>query len=194
MNSGAFGQHPIPPIDRVLRYAIKLIGRAIGVLLLVLVAVIMFDIATRGAVLFSSVALQELEWHLHTTVLMLALGYAYLTDSHVRIGFVRDRLSPRVQAAIEAAGCLVFLAPFCAVAIYYGVDFATTSFAQGEGSGSPGGLPHRWIVKSMVPIGMGLLLLAGLAVFARAMLVVVRGPERAPAVFDVAPSSTVSGE
>lgn len=173
--------------DRMIRGLITAVGRAIGALLIVLVAVIMFDIATRGSLFVSSTALQELEWHLHATVLMLALGYAYLSDSHVRIGFVRDRLPPRGKAAIEALGCLVFLAPFALVSIHYGIDYTATSFAQGEGSASPGGLPQRWIVKSTVPLGMALLLLAGLAVFLRAVLVLLKGPDRVPPIFDGAP-------
>lgn len=156
-------------VDRRLSGLVVLIGRAMGVLLLAIVAVILFDVATRGSLYVGSTALQELEWHLHATVLMLTLGYAYLTDSHVRIGLVRDRLPVRVQAGIEAAGCLLLLLPFTAVAIYYGVDYATTSFGQMEGSPSPGGLPYRWVVKSTVPLGMLLLLLAGVVVFARAV-------------------------
>ncbi len=178
---------PLVRADRLIRIAITAIGRAIGALLLVLVAVIVFDIATRGSLFVSSTALQELEWHLHTTVLMLALGYAYLSDSHVRIGFVRDRLPPRGQAAIEALGCLLFLAPFCVVSAYYGVDYAATAFAQGEGSASPGGLPARWVIKAAVPAGMGLLLLAGLSVFLRATIVLVKGPQGAPPLFEGAP-------
>ena len=41
--------HRLVQIDRALRRVMTLIGRAIGILILVLVAVIMFDIATRGA-------------------------------------------------------------------------------------------------------------------------------------------------
>lgn len=175
---------PLLRADRLIRIAITAIGRAIGVFLLLLVAVIMFDIATRGSLFVSSTALQELEWHFHATVMMLAIGYAYLSDSHVRIGFVRDRLPPRGKAAIEAAGCLLFLAPFCVVSIYYGVDYAATAFGQGEGSASPGGLPARWVIKSAIPAGMGLLLLAGISVFLRAMIVLVKGPQGAPPLFD----------
>lgn len=169
--------------DRRLARLVCLIGRAMGVLLLAIVAVIVFDVLTRGSFYVGSSALQELEWHLHTTVLMLTLGYAYLTDSHVRIGLVRDHLSPRTQAAIEAAGCLLMLFPFTLVAIYYGFGYAMTSFSQLEGSPSPGGLPYRFIVKATVPLGMLLLFLAGVVVLVRAVRVLVRGPADTTGLF-----------
>jgi TRAP-type mannitol/chloroaromatic compound transport system permease small subunit len=37
------------------------------------------------------------------------------------------------------------------------------SFTIDEKSPDPGGLPHRWIIKGMIPIGFALLALQGLA-------------------------------
>lgn len=176
----------LPLIDTMVRRAIVLIGRAMGALVVLLVIVIIYDILTRGRFFIRSTSLQELEWHLHTTVLMLCLGYAYLTDAHVRIGLLRDRWSPRTRAAVEAAGCILLLLPFCGTAAWYGIEYATTSFLQGEGSPSPGGLPYRWIVKATVPAGMILLLLAGLSVAARAILELVRGPSADRPIFEEA--------
>jgi len=176
----------LPFLDTMVRRAIVLIGRSMGVLVVLLVLVIMFDILTRGRFFIRSTSLQELEWHLHTTVLMLCLGYAYLTDGHVRIGLLRDRWSPRTRAAVEAAGCILLLLPFCGTAAWYGIDYASLSFAQGEGSPSPGGLPYRWIVKATVPTGMILLMLAGLSVAARAILEVLHGPSADRPIFEEA--------
>lgn len=144
-----------------------------GAVVLAIIAVIVFDVFTRGSIFIGSSALQELEWHLHTTAMMLCLGYAYLTDSHVRIGLLRDGWGPRRRALVEALGCVLFLIPFTAVALFYGLEFAATSFAQGERSPSPGGLEQRWIVKAMVPLGMGLLCLAGLSVLARSLTILL---------------------
>lgn len=175
---------PLAAFDRWMTRLITGVGRAIGALVLLIVLVILYDVATRGSLFVGSTELQELEWHLHTAVLMLALAYAYLSDSHVRIGLVRDRLPARTQAFLEAAGTVFFLVPFCLVAIYYGVDFAQTSFVQGESSASPAGLGQRWIVKSTLPVGMTLLLIAGCLVFVRAVRIVACGPQDAPPLFD----------
>lgn len=144
-----------------------------------LVLVTVFDVATRnlsqsgfGAIRdviaaeqtwIGSTRLQELEWHLHTVLFAFCLGWAYLKGAHVRIGVVRDRLSPRVQAWIEIAGIVLFLLPFCALVLHFSLDFVARSFAQGEGSATAAGLPHRWIIKSALPVGFALLALAGIA-------------------------------
>ena len=66
--------------------------------ILALIVVIMFDVITRKIYwtqqliltswaheYMSSTKLQELEWHLHGVVLLLAFGFAYVCDKHVRI-------------------------------------------------------------------------------------------------------------
>ena len=174
---------PLATFDRWMTRLITAVGRAIGALVVMIVVVILFDVVTRGSLFVGSTELQELEWHLHTAVLMLALAYAYLSDAHVRIGLVRDRLSPRTRAFLEAAGVVLFLVPFCLVSIHYGIDFAATSFVQGESSPSPAGLGQRWIVKSTLPLGMFLLLIAGCLVLVRSVRIVVLGPENAPPMF-----------
>lgn len=108
-----------------------------------------------------STKLQELEWHLHTVLFAFCLGWAYLAGAHVRIDVVRDRLPARARAWIEIAGIVVFLLPFCALAFHFSFDFVARSFAQGEGSATAAGLPHRWIIKSALPIAFVLLGLAG---------------------------------
>jgi len=137
-------------------------------------AVIIFDVVTRRFLVLGSARFQELEWHLHATLFMLAFGYALLGNNHVRVELVRERLNPRARAVIEIVGVLVFLLPFTLVTIYYGIDFAVTAFVQGESSPSPQGLGQRWIVKSMIPLGMLLLALAGLAVLLRNVLFLTR--------------------
>ena len=118
--------------------------------------------ATQQAA-FGSTQLQELEWHLHSVLFLFCLGYAYVKGAHVRIDLVRERLGRRAQAWIEILGIVFFLLPFCALIIAYGADFAATSYAQGEGSASGGGLGHRWIIKAVLPAGVCLLALSGIA-------------------------------
>jgi TRAP-type mannitol/chloroaromatic compound transport system permease small subunit len=112
---------------------------------------------------FGSTMLQELEWHLHTVLFMLCLGWAYIVGAHVRIDVVRERLGERARDWIEIAGILLFLLPFAGLVFWYSADFTASSFAQNEASASGSGLGHRWIVKSAVPAGLALLLLAGVA-------------------------------
>ena len=140
-----------------------------------MIAVIVLDVATRGASWSNSTKLQELEWHLHTALAFLGFGYALVRGRHVRIEILRECWSPRRQAAVDAAGVVLLLAPLCAVAIWHSLDFVANAYATRESSPSMTGLSHRWVVKSVQPIGLMLVLLAGLCLLARS-LVALRGP------------------
>ena len=156
------------------------IGPAL-VMLPLLIAVSVYDIVGRQFYNTGSTRLQELEWHLFLGLVMVSIGYAYLRDVHVRIDVVRDRLSDRAKASIEAAGYLLALVPFCLVVIVYGSDLVWMSFSSGESSRAALGLPMRWIIKSTLPLGTFLLLLAGTSVFVRNMLFLLgREPRPAP--------------
>lgn len=112
---------------------------------------------------FGSTKLQELEWHLHTMLFLLCLGWAYVKGAHVRIDIFRERCSERTKARIEIAGILLLLLPFTGLVVWFGIDFTASSLAQHESSASAGGLSHRWLIKVVLPVGLLLLMLAGIA-------------------------------
>jgi len=41
-------------------------------------------------------------------------------------------------------------------------DFAKESYALGETSGDPGGLPYRWIIKAMIPLSFFFMAVSGI--------------------------------
>jgi len=112
---------------------------------------------------FGSTKLQELEWHLHTILFLLCLGWAYVKGAHVRIDVLREQFSERARSWIEISGILLFLLPFTGLVVWFGLDFTASSLAQHESSASAGGLGHRWIIKAILPAGLFLLMLAGIA-------------------------------
>lgn len=151
------------------------------IMLPLLIAVSVYDIIGRQFYNTGSTRLQEMEWHLFLGLVMASIGYAYLRDAHVRIDVLRDRFSDRAKATVEAIGYLVALVPFCLVVIVYGSDLAWMAFSSGERSRAALGLPMRWIIKSTLPIGTFLLLLAGTSVFVRNVRFLLgREPRPAP--------------
>lgn len=102
---------------------------------------------------FGSTRLQELEWHFHGVLFCTWLGWAYIKNAHVRIDVFTGHLDARGQAILELIGCLVFAAPYLYVALPFAQDFFTLSFAQGEGSPTPNGLPSRWVIKGFLYFG-----------------------------------------
>lgn len=163
-------------ISRRLDAFVSFIGRLAGWLAIPMILTIMIDVTYRRFGGQGSVLLQELEWHLHGALFLLCFGYAYLSDSHVRIELVRDKLSPRTRAWIELIFTALFLVPYTILFMRYSIPWAYDSFVRGEISSALTGLTNRWIIKSVLPIGMLLLLLAGISVFCRT-LVFLFGPE-----------------
>ena len=111
-----------------------------------------------------------MEWHLHTSLFLLVLGYAYLKDAHVRIEIVREKYSTKVKAILEILGIIIFLIPYTILVIYFGIDFVQRSFSLNEVSSALTGLSHRWIIKSFIPIGMFLLFLAGVSLLLKNLI------------------------
>ncbi len=132
--------------------------------LIALMVTIIFDVITRRFLNVGSVTLQELEWHFHGALFLLCLGFTYLKDAHVRVDLFRDKFSVRTNRLIEIFGCLFFLLPYCAVVIYFGIDFAAIAYSAGEMSANTEGLAFRWIIKACLPLGFLLLGLAGLSI------------------------------
>ena len=139
------------------------VGQLTAWLAIPIVFVIMLDVVSRRFFAVGSVTLQELEWHFHAVLFLFCAGFAYLHDAHVRVDLVRAKLSPRTQAWIELSGTLVFLLPFCLLMIFMGVSFVLQSWGLNEHSDAPGGLPYRYIIKSVMPLAFFLLLLQGVS-------------------------------
>lgn len=150
-------------IDRCLRF----IGKASGVLFILLIGTIVLDVTTRGHGWTNSTKLQELEWHFHTAICFLVFAYTMTLDKHVRVEVFRANWSPRTKAVVDMLGLLFLFLPLCVVALYYSVIFVSNSFAVGESSPSATGLSYRWAIKSVQPVAFVLLLGAGFSAFVR---------------------------
>lgn len=160
-------------ISKNIEKIVTLFGKIGSWLAIPLISIIIFDIITRRFFVLGSTKLQEMEWHLHTSLFLLVLGYAYLKDAHVRIEIVREKYSTKVKAILEILGIIIFLIPYTILVIYFGIDFVQRSFSVNEVSSALTGLSHRWIIKSFIPIGMLLLLLAGISLLLKNIIYIL---------------------
>jgi TRAP-type mannitol/chloroaromatic compound transport system permease small subunit len=175
-----------PPADALLagdpagRAAIALarvvafIGRAAAYVVILLCVITVFDVITRRFLVLGSIVLQELEWYLHTILFMFTLGFAYIADAHVRVDLIRERLKPTQRSVLEIVGCLLFLLPFGFVLLYFSWDLFMRSFAAGESSPHAAGIPHRWIIKAVLPVGFALLLAAAVSIVLKHVAIIRR--------------------
>ena len=160
------------------------VGRAGTWLLVPLVLITMWDVVARKLVwiqiymvanfgsFFESTLMQEMEWHLHTAVFCLVLGYGYTHNRHVRVDFLREDFTFKSKAKVEFYGNIFFMLPFTLVCIYFAIIYMIDSYQINEVSASLVGLSQRWIIKTYLPIGFATLFVAGLAVMIQLIAVI----------------------
>lgn len=151
-------------IDRINEGA----GRLAALLLIALVALVFGLVLARYLFDAGSVALQELSQWLHASAFLLGLGYALRHDAHVRVDVLALRWSARTRAWVELLGVALLLLPVCVFIVAMSWDYVATSWAIGEGSRDPGGLPGWYLLKSLLPLSATLLGLQGVAMLLRA--------------------------
>ncbi len=138
-------------------------GRGVSWLSLLLVLLIGVDVVLRYLFNWNSSANQEMEWHLFAALFLLGAAYTLKHDKHVRVDVFYSRFSAKNQALVNFIGTLIFLIPFCLVVIWTSIPFVMDAWQIGESSPEPGGLPYRFIIKSMIPLGALLLFLQALS-------------------------------
>ena len=139
-------------------------------LTLILVLVTCYDVFTRYILNESSIALQELEWHLFAVIFLMSAAYTLIKDEHVRVDVIYSRLPEEKKAWINFLGSIFFLIPFCILVIYASKDFVINSFLFKETSPDAGGLPARYVIKSFIPLSFIFLLLQGVSLAFKSFL------------------------
>ena len=120
--------------------------------LVLLVALILYDATARYLFSEGSTALQELEWHFFDVIILLSIPYTLQQNSHVRVDIFYDTYSEKTKLLINIMTYILFIVPLSFLIVYISIDFVTLSFIQNEVSSDPGGLSYRWIVKSLMPL------------------------------------------
>ena len=164
-------------LSEKLRQLVDKIGRFGSWFILPLILITVFDLGLRKtgevqlwlienvSAIFGSTLLQELEWHSHTVLFTLVLGYGYIWNTHVRVDLVRETLSFKKKAWLEFIGLTIFLVPYLCILLYFALIYAYDSWAIGEISASLVGLSHRWIIKSFLVAGVIMAIIAGVSVW-----------------------------
>lgn len=139
-----------------------LVGRAITWLVLIVSLVSAGNAVMRKVFNLSSNAWLELQWYLFGAIFLLAAGYTFLRNEHVRVDVLSQKLPKRVQVWIEIFGVVFFLFPAAALILWLSIPFFWGSFITHELSSNTEGL-IRWPAKLLLPVGFTLLILAGIS-------------------------------
>lgn len=140
-------------IDRFIDWT-GLIAAWLGLVLVLLIAT---EVILRYTMSLGAVWAQELEWHLLAITALWGLSYAQKEDAHVQVDILYQHYSPRTKAWIEFLAALFIMTPISFFIAWLGWGFMMHSYDMAEISPDPGGLTHRFILKSFVTSGFLLL-------------------------------------
>jgi TRAP-type mannitol/chloroaromatic compound transport system permease small subunit len=146
------------------------IGRATLYLTLLMIGLVATNVLLRYALSLGSVWAQELEWHLMAAVILLGMGHALQRGENVRVDVFYANFGPRLQFAVNLVSHgLLLLIALAVVKLSWA--YVLQSYQINEGSADPGGIPWRWAVKGLIPLGFGLVALQTVAAMLRLVLV-----------------------
>ncbi|WP_251374579.1 TRAP transporter small permease subunit [Polynucleobacter sp. es-EL-1] len=144
-------------------------GKATSYVALAIVGLITVNVFLRYTMSIGSVWAQELEWHLLAALILFGMSYALLRGDNVRVDLFYANYSPKTKYRVDILSAVLTII-VALLYIYLSSSYVAQSFSIGEMSPDPGGIPYRWIVKGLIPIGFILLALQGIGELCRVIL------------------------
>lgn len=148
---------------------IDAVGRATLYLMLAMIALVAINVLLRYSFSLGTVWAQELEWHLLAAVILFGMSYALQRGDNVRVDVFYANFTPRAKFVVNIVSGLLTLA-IAMVMIKLSLGYVGQSWAIDETSPDPGGIPMRWAVKGLIPLGFVLLALQTVGALMRLVL------------------------
>jgi TRAP-type mannitol/chloroaromatic compound transport system permease small subunit len=150
------------PAAGVIERFIDRVGSLTAWIALAMIALVATNVILRYSFSFGSVWAQELEWHLLAALILLGMSHALQRGDNVRVDLFYARFSPATQRAVDVVAALLLIG-ISLLFIQLSLGYVEQARSINESSPDPGGIPYRWLVKALIPLGYGLLVLQQLA-------------------------------
>jgi TRAP-type mannitol/chloroaromatic compound transport system permease small subunit len=165
----------MPLTVRAIETFIDRIGQLTAWVAIVMIGLVALNVILRYSLSLGSVWAQELEWHLLAALILLGMCHALQRGDNVRVDLFYANYSPATKFVVDVVAALLTIT-VALIFIYLSLAYVGQSYSILEGSPDPGGIPYRWIVKALIPLGYGLVALQQVAHLMR--LVVARRMQR----------------
>jgi TRAP-type mannitol/chloroaromatic compound transport system permease small subunit len=144
------------------------VGRIAAWSTFALVLVMAGNVLLRYVFSTGSVWSQELEWHLMAPICLFGMSYALRHGEHVRVDVVYGGFSQRTKHVVDLITAILAIV-IAILVIKLSWNYVGQSWANNEESANPGGIPYRYVLKALIPIGFALFAVQSLAEAARAL-------------------------
>jgi len=150
-------------------------GKIVCWLVLIFTFVLGYEIVMRYAFNAPTKWAFDISYMLGGSYFWLGEGYTLLKKKHVRIDIFYRTFSRRKQALVDIFFSLIFFFPLWGVLLYKLIPYVYLSWVTDERSMQGYWMPILYPFKTVMPVGVALLLLQGIAEMMRSILVLVRG-------------------
>lgn len=127
--------------------------------------------------------MQDLYVWLSGAMFTAVAGYALFRDDHVRVDILYRPASVRRKAICDIVGVVIFLFPFMFVVWTWGLPYVRRSWSFFEASQNIGGMPGLFVLKTFILVFAVLVGLQGVAMIARAILVLADKEDLLPPAY-----------
>ena len=141
----------------------ELVGNAAAWMALALVLVTFTVVMLRYLFQLGWIAMQESILYLHASLFLLGAAYTLKKDGHVRVDIFHRGFSAKRKALVDLLGSLLLLLPVCSFLLWASWDYVTIAWSIHEGSQEAGGLPYVYLLKTLIPVAVLLLILQGIS-------------------------------
>ena len=140
------------------------------------ILIIFSNVVMRYVFNTSFVFMAELEWHVFAFIFLMGAGYTLLHDGHVRVDIFYSIMDRKKKALINLLGVLFFLIPSCYMVLSTTIPWVIVAYKVGEVSINPGGIPARFLIKAILPIGYFLMLFQGILLLVKSAFILSGKP------------------
>ncbi|HEC90236.1 MAG TPA: TRAP transporter small permease subunit [Alphaproteobacteria bacterium] len=141
---------------------VDVIGRVVAWITIAQVVLVAMDVILRYLFRIGPMDLQELEWHLISPIALIGMCYAQRHGDHVKVDIIYDKFPEKTKNIIDLLAALITITVSVLI-IYFAIGFVDQAYFIDEGSPDPGGLPHRWLLRSFIPVGFAILTMQALS-------------------------------
>jgi TRAP-type mannitol/chloroaromatic compound transport system permease small subunit/uncharacterized membrane protein YhaH (DUF805 family) len=152
---------------------VDVIGRVFAWACIAQVALVATNVLLRYALRIGPMELQELEWHLISPIALIGMCYALRHNDHVKVDIFYDKFRAETRNFVDMLAAL-FLIVTSVLIIDFAIGFVGQAYFVDEGSPDPGGLPHRWLLRSFIPVSFAILTLQAVSNLLKTGILVFR--------------------
>ncbi len=143
------------------------LGVILFIVMLLMTFNVFYDVVMRYVFSQGSIAMQEMEWHLFSVLILIGMSYTLMEEGHVRVDLLYDNWPLKKKAMVNMVGAVIFILPIALLVATNSVGFVMESYTSHEISGDPGGLHYRWIIKALIPASFWLLIFIDIGYFVK---------------------------